>query len=147
VIDVIHGATSADVFTAAAQAGYLVDVGSIRVGPIAGLDYTHARIHAYTETGDSLLTMMVGQQSVDDLIGDVGFELRSPFAWGGALYSPFVNVTAEKDLPRRRSRGDDHTGDDAVAARAHARAEATTGSTARSPPASPRVSAATSAPR
>ena len=98
VIDVIHGATGADVFTAAAQAGYLVDAGSIRVGPIAGLDYTHALIHAYTETGDSLLTMMVGQQSVDDLIGDVGFELRSPFAWGGNFYSPFVNVTVEKDF-------------------------------------------------
>jgi len=98
VIDVIHGATSADVFTAAAQGGYLVDVGSIRAGPIAGLDYTHALIHAYTETGDSLLTMMVGQQSVDDLIGDVGFELRSPFTWRGDTYSPFVNVTAEKDL-------------------------------------------------
>ena len=98
VIDVIHGATAADVFTAAAQAGYLVDVGSIRAGPIAGLDYTHAFIHAYTETGDSLLTMMVGQQSVDDLIGDVGFELRSPFAWGGNVYSPFVNVTAEEDF-------------------------------------------------
>ena len=27
VIDVIHGATAADVFTAAAQVGYLVDVG------------------------------------------------------------------------------------------------------------------------
>ncbi|MGA2494421.1 MAG: autotransporter domain-containing protein [Roseiarcus sp.] len=98
VIDVIHGATAADVFTAAAQAGYLVDVGSIRAGPIAGLDYTHALIHAYTETGDSLLTMMVGQQSVDDLIGDVGVELRSPFVWRGDLYSPFVNVTAEEDL-------------------------------------------------
>ena len=58
VIDVIHGATAADVFTAVAQAGYLIDVGSIRVGPIAGLDYTHAFIHAYTETGDSLLTMV-----------------------------------------------------------------------------------------
>jgi len=98
VIDVIHGATGADVFTAAAQAGYLVDVGSIRAGPIAGLDYTHALIHAYTETGDSLLTMMVAQQSVDDLIGDVGFEFRSPFTWRGNLYSPFVNVAAEEDL-------------------------------------------------
>jgi outer membrane lipase/esterase len=98
VIDVIHGATNADVFTAAAQAGYLVDVGWIRAGPIAGLDYTHALIHAYTETGDSLLTMMVGQQSVDDLIGDVGLELSSPFAWRGNFYSPFVNVTAEEDF-------------------------------------------------
>ena len=98
VIDVIHGATDADVFTAAAQLGYLVDVGSIRVGPIAGLDYTHALIHAYTESGDSLLTMIVGQQSVDDLIGDVGLELRSPFAWRGNVYSPFVNIAAEQDF-------------------------------------------------
>ena len=98
VIDVIHGATSADVFTAAAQAGYLFDVGSIRVGPIAGLDYTHARIAAYTETGDSLLTMMVDGQSIDNLIGDVGFELRSSFVWGGALYSPFVNLTGQKQF-------------------------------------------------
>ena len=98
IIDVIHGATGADVFTAAAQAGYLADIGSFRAGPIAGLDYTHALIHAYTETGDELLTMMVGQQSVDDLIGDVGLELRSPFTWGGNFYSPFVNVTAEQDL-------------------------------------------------
>jgi outer membrane autotransporter protein len=98
VIDVIHGATAADVFTAAAQVGYLVDVGPIRIGPIAGLDYTHAYIHAYTETGDSLLTMMVGQQSVDDLIGDAGFEFRSPFVWRGDVYSPFVNITAEQDF-------------------------------------------------
>ena len=98
VIDVIHGATSADVFTAAAQAGYLVDFGPVRVGPIAGLDYTHAYIQAYTETGDSLLTMMVSPQSVDDLIGDAGLELRFPFAWRGDLYSPFVNITAEEDF-------------------------------------------------
>jgi len=98
VIDVIHGATSADVVTAAAQAGYLVDVGQIRAGPIAGLDYTHALIHAYTETGDSLLTMMVGPQSVDDLTGEAGLELRLPFAWRGNFYSPFVNVTAEEDF-------------------------------------------------
>jgi phospholipase/lecithinase/hemolysin/uncharacterized protein YhjY with autotransporter beta-barrel domain len=98
VIDVIHGATAADVFSAAAQLGYLVDVGPIRAGPTASLDYTHALIHAYTETGDSLLTMMVGQQSVDDLIGDVGIELRSPFVWRGSFYSPFVNVTAEQDF-------------------------------------------------
>ena len=49
VIDVIRGATGADVFTAAAQAGYLVDVGAMRIGPIAGIDYTHARIAAYRD--------------------------------------------------------------------------------------------------
>jgi uncharacterized protein YhjY with autotransporter beta-barrel domain/phospholipase/lecithinase/hemolysin len=98
VIDTIHGATSADAFTVAGQAGYLVDIGPIRAGPIAGLDYTHAVIHAYTETGDSLLTMMVGQQAVDALTGDAGLQLRFPFVWRDNLYSPFVNVTAEQDF-------------------------------------------------
>jgi uncharacterized protein YhjY with autotransporter beta-barrel domain/phospholipase/lecithinase/hemolysin len=98
VIGAIHGATSADAFTVAGQAGYLVDVGPIRAGPIAGLDYTHAVIHAYTETGDSLLTMMVGQQAVDALIGDAGLQLRFPFVWRGDLYSPVVAVTAEQDF-------------------------------------------------
>ena len=46
VIDVIHGSTSADTFTAAARAGYLVDAGPLRVGPIAGINYTLAAIRA-----------------------------------------------------------------------------------------------------
>ena len=39
VIDVIHGDTGANTFTAAGKAGYLVSVGPIRVGPIAGLTF------------------------------------------------------------------------------------------------------------
>ncbi len=98
VIDVIHGSTSADTFTAAARAGYLVDAGPVRVGPIAGISYTRAGIQGYTESGDSLLTMMVGEQNVDSLTGDAGLQLRFPFELHGDLYSPFVNVTAEQDL-------------------------------------------------
>jgi len=29
---------------------------------------------------------------------DIGFELRTPFAWRGNFYSPFVNVTAQKEF-------------------------------------------------
>ena len=98
VIDVVHGSTSANTFTAAARAGYLFDAGPVRVGPIAGLNYTLADIQAYTETGDILLTMMVNEQNVDSLTGNAGFQMRVPFQLWGDLYSPFINVTAEQDL-------------------------------------------------
>ena len=98
VIDIVHGSTSADTFTAAARAGYLFDAGPVRAGPIAGLNYTLADIQGYTETGDSLLTMMVNEQNVDSLTGNAGVQMRFPFEFGGNLYSPFINVTAEHDL-------------------------------------------------
>ena len=98
MIDIVHGSTSANTFTAAARAGYLFDAGPVRVGPIAGLNYTLADIQGYTETGDILLTMMVNEQNVDSLTGNAGLQMRFPFQLWGDLYSPFINVTAEQDL-------------------------------------------------
>jgi uncharacterized protein YhjY with autotransporter beta-barrel domain/phospholipase/lecithinase/hemolysin len=98
VIDIVHADASADTFTAAGNAGYLVGIGPFRAGPIAGLSYTRAIIHAYTETGDNLITMMVDQQVVDSLTGDAGLQVRYPFLLGTALYSPFINLTAAHDF-------------------------------------------------
>jgi outer membrane lipase/esterase len=98
VIDTIKGSTKADTFTAAANGGYLWDVGRFRVGPIAGLAYTNAQIAGYTETGDVLLTNMVNRQTLESLTGSAGVQIRSPFLMAGGLYSPFVNVTAEHDF-------------------------------------------------
>ena len=57
--------------------------GQSAVGPIAGLSYTFADIQGYTETGDSLLTMMVNAQNVDSLTGNAGLQMRVPFQlWG-----------------------------------------------------------------
>jgi outer membrane lipase/esterase len=98
IIDTIYGSTNADLFTIAAKAGYLFDVAAIRVGPIGGLNYTHATIGGYTETGDILLTQIVNRQDIDSLTGSAGVQFRFPFTMGRALYSPFVNVTAEHDF-------------------------------------------------
>ncbi|NVO15750.1 MAG: autotransporter domain-containing protein [Rhodoplanes sp.] len=98
VIDTVHGGTSADTFTAAAKGGWLTDVGLFRAGPIASLAYTHANIHAYTETGDSLLTMMVDRQALDNLTGGAGLQVRLPVLLSTGVYNPFVNVTAEHDF-------------------------------------------------
>lgn len=98
IIDVIRGATNADTFTLAGKAGYLFDAGPLRVGPIAGLSYINARIAGYTETGDILLTNVVNRQTLDNLTGSAGVQLRTPFAIGNGLYSPFLNLTAEHDF-------------------------------------------------
>ena len=98
VIDVIQGSTSADTFTAAGETGYLVNAGAFRVGPIAGFTYTYGVIGAYTESGDILLTMIVDRQTISALTGNAGLQLRLPFVAGTALYSPFINLTAEQDF-------------------------------------------------
>ena len=95
IIGAIRANTGANVFTAAAHSGYLFEINSFRLGPIAGLTYTHGAIDAYTENGDSLLTMAVGNQSIDSLNGDAGVQLRLPMTLGTALYSPFINLVAE----------------------------------------------------
>jgi uncharacterized protein YhjY with autotransporter beta-barrel domain/phospholipase/lecithinase/hemolysin len=94
----INGSTNADTFTVAGKAGYLWDAGRFRVGPIGGLAYTNAQIAGYTETGDILLTNMVARQSLESLTGSAGVQVRSPFAFGSGLYSPYINVTAEHDF-------------------------------------------------
>ena len=98
VSDTIRGSTHANTFTAAARGGYLFDIGAVRAGPIAGLNYTHAVIDGYTENGDILLTMMVDRQALDALTGSAGLQVRYPFQWGKGIYNPFVNVTAEHDF-------------------------------------------------
>jgi outer membrane lipase/esterase len=95
VISNITGSTSADIFTAALRGGRLFDVGGFRLGPIAGLTYVRAVIHGYIETGDTLLTMMVDRQSLDDLTAHAGVEVRYPFILGDIFLNPFVDVTAE----------------------------------------------------
>jgi len=98
ILDVIHGSTNADTFTVAGQGGYLVDIGPVRAGPIAGLDYSHVVIQGYTETGDMLLTQTVNRQSFDNLTGDVGLQVRYPFRMGTVPMSSFVDLTAEHDF-------------------------------------------------
>jgi outer membrane autotransporter protein len=98
VIDTIRSSTDATSFSAALKAGYLWDLGGLRAGPIAGLNYTHARVGGYTEKGDPLLTYKVSGQTIDLLTGSVGVQLRAPFSAGGNAFSPFLNITLEHNM-------------------------------------------------
>jgi outer membrane lipase/esterase len=98
LIDVIHGNTNADTFSAAARGGYLFDASWLRVGPIAGLNYTNVDVQGYTETGDVLITMIVDGQKFDSLTGNVGAQFRYPFWFWTHPYTSFINLTAEHDF-------------------------------------------------
>ncbi|MBC9883165.1 autotransporter domain-containing protein [Bradyrhizobium sp. INPA01-394B] len=98
ILDPVRANPSGDTFTIGAKGGYLFDLGAVRLGPIAGLNYAKSRIEGYTETGDPLLTFMVNQPDLASLIGSVGFQLRAPFYINATKVNPFLNLTAEHDF-------------------------------------------------
>nr|WP_298953830.1 autotransporter domain-containing protein [uncultured Methylobacterium sp.] len=94
----LRARTDGDGLTVGGKAGYLLDAGAVRLGPIVSLNYVTSRNDAYTERGESFLTLAVGRQTAEALTGGAGVQVRAPtvFAWG--TLSPYVNVTAEHDF-------------------------------------------------
>ena len=98
VVDTITSNPDGTSFVAAGKVGYLFDVGKSQVGPIGGLTYARAKVNGYTEAGDPVLTLAVGQQTAETLIGSVGAQFRFPFLINGRMISPYVNLTMDDDF-------------------------------------------------
>jgi phospholipase/lecithinase/hemolysin/uncharacterized protein YhjY with autotransporter beta-barrel domain len=98
VVDTITSNPDGTSFVAAGKVGYLFDAGRSQIGPIGGLTYARARVNGYTETGDPVLTLNVGQQTAEALIGSVGAQFRFPFMVSGRLINPYINLTADDDF-------------------------------------------------
>jgi len=98
VVDTITSNPDGTSFVAAGKVGYLFDTGKSQVGPIGGLTYARARVNGYTENGDPVLALNVGQQTAEALIGSVGAQFRFPFLVNGRMISPYVNLTMDDDF-------------------------------------------------
>lgn len=92
-------------FAAAGKIGYLFETpfsiipGSrSRIGPIVGATYATSHTGNYTEAGDPALTLNVGRQRAELLVGSAGAQLRNEFALQGTSFETFTNITAEKDF-------------------------------------------------
>jgi outer membrane lipase/esterase len=93
--EIVRGSTSGGAWAAATRAGYLLDFGKVRAGPIAGLTYVHASVDGYTEAGSDPSRLVVGDQTVDSLTSSVGVRFLAPFQAGGSIFIPYLNVTLE----------------------------------------------------
>jgi uncharacterized protein YhjY with autotransporter beta-barrel domain/phospholipase/lecithinase/hemolysin len=98
VVDTITSNPDGTSFVAAGKVGYLFDVGRSQIGPIGGLTYARAKVNAYTEAGDPVLTLNVGQQTAETLIGSVGAQFRFPFLVSGRMINPYINLTMDDDF-------------------------------------------------
>ena len=98
MIDTIHARPDGKTVTAGGKAGFLAGFGGLSVGPVVSVDYARAKIEGYTESGDPVLTLNVGAQKADSLLGNAGLELRGNFSSGGLAVSPYAAVTAEREL-------------------------------------------------
>ncbi len=94
VVEDLSGSPDGNHFTAGAKGGYLMPFGGVRVGPIAAIDYAHAKVDGYTENGDPALTLNVDSASLSALTGQIGVEARGEMAG----FRPFVALTAEHDF-------------------------------------------------
>ena len=105
-----------DHFIAGAKGGYLMPLGSVRVGPVIALDYAKAKVDGYTEDGDPALTLNVDSLSYKSLRGSAGRRgarrLRrrrsaaSSVRFGGGrkgLHRRRADRPLRPDLARRRS--------------------------------------------
>jgi outer membrane lipase/esterase len=99
VVDMITSNPDGTSVVAAGKIGYLFGTpDKIQVGPIGSLLYARARVNSYTEAGDPVLTLNVGSQTAETLIGSVGAQFRFPFWVSGKIISPYVNLTADDDI-------------------------------------------------
>ncbi len=80
------------------KAGFLMPFATVRVGPVAGLDYARARVEGYTEEGDAALALNVGRQRFSSLRGSIGAEVRGDFGGGGVQLRPYAAALVEKDF-------------------------------------------------
>jgi outer membrane lipase/esterase len=98
VIDTIASKAEGMSFVAAGKTGYLFDVWGGQVGPIGGLTYARARIDGYAETGDPVLTLAVGAQTAETLVGSIGAQFRRNYVINERTINPYLNLTLEDDL-------------------------------------------------
>jgi phospholipase/lecithinase/hemolysin/uncharacterized protein YhjY with autotransporter beta-barrel domain len=99
VVDQITSNPDGTSVVAAGKVGYLFGTpDKIQVGPIASVLYARAKVNGYTEAGDPVLTLNVGSQTAETLIGSVGAQFRFPFWVSGKIISPYVNLTADDDI-------------------------------------------------
>jgi uncharacterized protein YhjY with autotransporter beta-barrel domain len=98
VIDEISAEADARTLVAGGEAGYLMQFGGLRAGPVIGVQYARVRMDGFTERGDPVLTLNVQGQRASETNGFAGLEAQFEADAGEMSVKPFVKLLAEKQL-------------------------------------------------
>ncbi|PRP71891.1 hypothetical protein BUE93_04420 [Chromobacterium amazonense] len=69
--------------------GYRLQYGSLTHGPVAGLDFAHAKVGGFTEQGGNSSSMSFNEQTRSSLVGRVGWQLDATIG----QFSPYAKVS------------------------------------------------------
>ncbi|WP_199155510.1 autotransporter outer membrane beta-barrel domain-containing protein [Chromobacterium sp. ASV23] len=81
--------THQDQFGMRINGGYRLQYGSFTTGPVAGLDFAHAKVAGFSEQGNNSSSMTFGNQSLSSLVGRVGWQLDATIG----KFSPYGKVS------------------------------------------------------
>ena len=98
VIDNMEARPDGNVFSAGGQAGYLFDLGGLRLGPVVGLRYADVDVDGYTEQGDAALTLNISDQNDTSFTGHAGIEARGSLEMGGLVVRPYLSASVEQEF-------------------------------------------------
>lgn len=98
VVDTLSSRPDGTTAVVAGKLGYLFDIGPVQAGPIGGLTYAWARVNGYSERGDPVLTLKVGSQVAQALVGSFGAQIRATIRNEDRIITPYLNLTVENQL-------------------------------------------------
>lgn len=95
----LTGETDALSLGARVLGGYDFDLGAIKIGPFAGLDYSHSRIDKFHEKQNLRTALEYEEQSFDSLEASLGWRVRGAVALPyGLSLMPYGDIAWVKEL-------------------------------------------------
>lgn len=77
--------------------GWWFDVGSLRTGPFANLEWQTVKVNGYNEDGNDSTAMWFGRQQRNALIGTLGWRVQGHWQAGNTVLAPYAELAWNHD--------------------------------------------------
>ncbi|MBD8872616.1 autotransporter domain-containing protein [Rhodanobacter sp. DHB23] len=77
--------------------GWWFDVGSLRTGPYANIEWESIKVDGYSEDGNDSTAMWFGRQQRNALIGTLGWRVQGNWQAGGIVLTPYADIGWNND--------------------------------------------------
>jgi len=77
--------------------GWWLDLGSVRTGPFANLEWQTIKVNGYNEDGNDSTAMWFGRQQRNALIGTLGWRVQGHWQAGSTMLAPYAEIAWNHD--------------------------------------------------